>query len=66
MLLDDRPGFIRESLYVAGRQFKDACLFSPVVVGPLQHGRLVALTMTLVFNAMSQKRALSPRFCQTL
>lgn len=66
MLIDDRPGCMSESLYVAGRQFNDACLFSPVVVGLLQLGCLVALTMTLVFNAMSQKGTLSPRFCQTL
>ena len=66
MLIDDRPGCTRKSLYVAGRQFNDADLFSPVVVGRNQQGWLVALTMTLVFNAMSQKRTLSPRFCQTL
>lgn len=78
MLIDDRPGCDCASLFIAGRQFKDACLFSPVVAGALQLGRfierlharscgcVVALLMTLVFNVPSQKWTLSPRFCPTL
>lgn len=81
MLIEDRPGFTRASLFNAGWQFKDACVFSPVVVGPLQHarphghlhvhphrhlGHLVALLIPLLFNVPSQKWTLSPRFCPTL